>query len=145
MWPDTGAAVTPEQEAQDMAILVGLNANYVRGAHYPQSQSWLDLCDENGVAVWEEALGPGTSTADMSNDWFMQNHLTAVRSMVTTSVNHPSVVLHGFFNEGPSNVAAACPGYAASAAAIRGLVESNWRLVTWANNKLASDVCIPYE
>lgn len=46
---------------------------------------------------------------------FMAAHLAAVASMVETSFAHPSVVFHGFFNEGPSNDAAACPGYAASA------------------------------
>lgn len=30
LWLDTGAAVTPEQEATDLAILQGLNATYVR-------------------------------------------------------------------------------------------------------------------
>lgn len=36
MWPDSGAAVAPAQEATDMQLLIALNANYVRGAHYPQ-------------------------------------------------------------------------------------------------------------
>lgn len=103
LWPDTGAAVRPDQELVDMQLLVALNANYVRGAHYPQSQSWLDLCDEHGVAVWEEALGPGTKTADMNDTAFMQQQVAAVSNMVETSINHPSVFLHGFFNEGPSS------------------------------------------
>ena len=145
MWPDSGAAVRPDQELIDMNLLIALNANYVRGAHYPQSQSWLDLCDENGVVMWEEALGPGTKTSDMNNSWFMANQITAVSSMVETSFNHPSVVLHGFFNEGPSSDPLACVGYAALAATIRERADSSWRLVTWANNRLASDACIAYE
>ena len=52
MWPDTGAAVTVEQEKSDVQLLQQLNANYVRGAHYPQSQSFLDMCDEAGIAIW---------------------------------------------------------------------------------------------
>ena len=128
-----------------MALLIGLNANYVRGAHYPQAQSWLDLCDENGVAVWEEALGPGTTVQDMNNSYFIQNQVVAVDSMVGTSVNHPSVVFHAFANEGPSDNAEACVGYAALAAAVRARVSSSWRMVTWANNKLSNDKCIAYE
>ena len=89
MWPDTGAAATPEKEAADMALLKSMNVNYVRGAHYPQSQSWLDRCDEAGIMMWEEALGPGTSTGNMHDPWFMANHLAAVTSMVTTSAAHP--------------------------------------------------------
>lgn len=144
-WPDTGAAVTPAQEKADMALLIELNANYVRGAHYPQSQSWLDLCDESGVAVWEEALGPGTKTSDMNNTWFMANQNTAVGAMVDTSYNHPSVILHGFFNEGPSFDPLACIGYAALADTIHSLAPLSWRLVTWANNRLSADKCVAYE
>ena len=144
-WPDTGAALTPEQEQQDMQLLLQLNANYVRGAHYPQSQSWLDLCDEHGVAVWEEALGPGTKVANMNDTWFMVNQVAAVSSMVSTSINHPSILLHAFFNEGPSNNAEACIGYAALAAAVRSKADASWRLITWANCFTTNDKCMAYE
>ena len=145
MWPDTGAAVTPAQEAADMALLKSLNANYVRGAHYPQSQSWLDLCDEQGIAMWEETLGPGTSTANMVDPYYMHNHLTAIASMVTTSLAHPSVFFHAFFNEGPTNDPKACVGYEASAAGIRAIANIDGappaRLVTWADNKGPAGLC----
>ena len=149
IWADTGASVTPAQEAIDVEKILAVNANYIRGAHYPQSQSFLDLCDENGIAVWEEALGPGTSTKDMQTPYFMANTVAAISSMVQTSIAHPSVFLHGFFNEGPSNDAAACTpgiGYAEAAATVR-----KWsgsppaRLVTWANDHTTSDVCIAHE
>jgi len=144
-WPDSGAAVTPAQERADMALLIELNANYVRGAHYPQSQSWLDLCDESGVAVWEEALGPGTKTSDMNNTWFIDNQRAAVGAMVETSYNHPSVIFHAFYNEGPSSDPLACIGYAALSDTIHALAPLSWRLVTWANNRLSTDRCIAYE
>ncbi len=32
-WPDTGAAVTPEQEAVDLALIKELNVNYIRGGY----------------------------------------------------------------------------------------------------------------
>ena len=57
----------------------------------------MDLCDEQGIVIWEETLGPGTSTANMNDGYFMDNQLTALTAMVTTSFAHPSVVLHGFF------------------------------------------------
>ena len=30
----------------DLALLQSVNVNYVRGAHYPQDQRFLDRCDE---------------------------------------------------------------------------------------------------
>jgi beta-glucuronidase len=146
MYPDTGAAVTIAQEKQDVALLQALNANYVRGAHYPQSQSWLDLLDEAGIALWEETIGPGVSLKNIQDPWFMQNQLTAVTSMVLTSWSHPSVILHGYFNEGPSDQQAACVGYGACADTIKALVGNPPKaFVTWANNKVSKDVCIAHE
>ncbi len=44
---------------QDIQRLKSLGGNFIRGAHYQQCERFLDLCDENGVLVWEESLGWG--------------------------------------------------------------------------------------
>ncbi len=72
----------------------------------------------------------------------MGQQVVAVTSMVTTSVAHPSVILHGFFNEGPSHDPAACAGYAALAATVHSLVGGTQRLATWASNQGPNDVCL---
>ena len=41
-WPDTGASPTEAQMDEDIMLLKAGGANYVRGAHYPQDQRWLD-------------------------------------------------------------------------------------------------------
>lgn len=65
---------------------------------------------------------------------------------MTTSANHPSVILHAFYNEGPNDVKTSCPGYNASAAIIRKFTgQPPSRLVTWANNHLSRDQCIEFE
>eukprot|EP00899_Mesostigma_viride_P018527 jgi/Mesvir1/26676/Mv20458-RA.3 len=127
MWPDTGAALTLDQVLTDVTLLKQLGANFVRGAHYPQDQRFLDLMDEAGIAVWEETLGPSVTLDHLHDAAFMAAHLAAVEEMVLASINHPSVLLLAFFNEGPSKDPAACNGYNASAAAIRALVG------TWAD------------
>eukprot|EP00045_Choanoeca_perplexa_P016700 m.229236 g.229236 ORF g.229236 m.229236 type:complete len:619 (-) comp17334_c0_seq13:95-1951(-) len=143
MRPDTGSALTLEQVQDDIAILKQLNANYVRGAHYPQDQRFLDLCDEHGIVIWEETLGPGVSTDDLQNPYFMKYQVEAVNEMITASINHPCVIFHGFYNEGPSSDLKACPGYNTSAATIRSRVGSPpTRLVTWASDKKVKDVCL---
>jgi len=143
MWPDTGSAVNLTQIETDIALLQELGANYVRGAHYPQDQKFLDRCDEVGIVIWEETLGPGVSTKNLQDPYFMKYQIQAVNEMVSASINHPCVILHGFYNEGPSNEAAACPGYKASADAIRARVGNPpSRLVTWASNMAKNDVCL---
>ena len=54
--------------------------------------------------------------------------------MVARDVNHPSIILWGFFNEGQSDSAAAEPSYAAMASVFRN--GDPTRLVTWADNRL---------
>ena len=56
MWPDTGSALTLAQVEADVALLQKLGANYVRGAHYPQDQRYLDLCDGVCAGVRCEAV-----------------------------------------------------------------------------------------
>ena len=55
--PQTGPALSDGHIIQDLALLKDLGANFVRGSHYQQDQRFLDLCDECGLMVWEEALG----------------------------------------------------------------------------------------
>ena len=57
-----------------------------------------------------------------------------VHEMVSASLSHPSILMHGFFNEGPSQNQLACAAYAASADAIRQVAPSSHRLVTWATS-----------
>eukprot|EP01060_Flectonema_neradi_P017164 TRINITY_DN2397_c6_g1_i1.p1 TRINITY_DN2397_c6_g1~~TRINITY_DN2397_c6_g1_i1.p1 ORF type:complete len:332 (+),score=73.45 TRINITY_DN2397_c6_g1_i1:127-996(+) len=126
-----------------MKLLKELGVNVVRGAHYPQDQRWLDLCDENGIAMWEECLGPGVGAGDIANKWFMDNQLQQVSEMMAASSNHPSVFFWGFFNEGPSSDKTACEnGYKVMADKIHSLDSS--RLVTWADNKANKSVCLEH-
>jgi len=62
--------------------------------------------------------------------------------MISASINHPSVIFHGFFNEGPSNEKSACVGYSASSQAIHQRVGTPpSRMVTWASNQKTNDMC----
>eukprot|EP00051_Salpingoeca_urceolata_P003028 m.54651 g.54651 ORF g.54651 m.54651 type:complete len:630 (-) comp12473_c0_seq1:165-2054(-) len=141
LWPDTGSAVNLNQIKIDVALLKEVGANYVRGAHYPQDQRFLDLCDSEGIAIWEETLGPGVSVSDLTNPYFMKYQVEAVNEMVSASFNHPSVIFHAFYNEGPSERSAACPGYNTSASTIRKRLGKS-RFVTWASNQQIKDVCL---
>lgn len=143
MWPDTGSALTLAQVQTDVALLKELGVNFVRGGHYPQDQRFLDLCDEAGIGIWEETLGPGVKLADLQSPYFLKYQVQAVNEMISASINHPCVMFHGFYNEGPSNDPKACAGYNVSAAAIRARVGNPpSRLVTWASDKAERDVCL---
>ena len=143
-----GAATCEAQMVRDLQLVKSLNANFVRGAHYQQSQRFLDLCDEMGVLVWEESLGWGNGQQytrqydkidELSDEGFRAAQIHETREMVRASFNHPSVILFGFLNECASG-RPECKSLVDSLIdAIR--AEDSGRLVTFACNHWRSDVC----
>ena len=132
----------------DIQNLKAMGGNFFRGAHYPQSQRFLELCDEHGVLVWEESLGWGNSAArwsrgqkinELADPGFIDGQLRQTRLMVRNSFNHPSVIIFAFLNEFDST----CKDGKALAdqliAAIK--AEDSGRLVTFACDKKANDIC----
>ncbi|CAK9100905.1 unnamed protein product [Durusdinium trenchii] len=141
-WLDTGASPTAAQLDGDLALLRNANANFVRGAHYPQDQRWLDRLDEEGLAMWEETLGPQVKVEN-TLDWnyFMKYQLQQMEEMMEASMNHPSIMVWAWFNEGPSNDPRACPAYAACAQVAS---RDPTRLRSWASNKKDQDRCLSH-
>ena len=91
-FPYVGYAMPKSMQENDANILkyeLGLNA--VRTSHYPQSQYFIDKCDEIGLLVFTEIPGwQHIGDADWK-DQAVQN----VREMVTQYRNHPSIMLWG--------------------------------------------------
>lgn len=77
-------------DAQVLKHELGLNA--VRTSHYPQSQHFIDACDELGLFVFTEI--PGWQHIGQSEKWRAQAVLNT-REMVLQYRNHPSVFLWG--------------------------------------------------
>jgi beta-glucuronidase len=103
-----GAATSEALMLQDIQRLKALGGNFIRGAHYQQCERFLDLCDENGVLVWEESLGWGNGQYYVKKDFppnelcdaeFCEMQVKTTRDMVRASFNHPSVIIYGFLNE----------------------------------------------
>ena len=144
--PDFGPATPEEVMLGDIQRLKALGGNFFRGAHYPQSQRFLDLCDENGVLVWEESLGWGNGQGytdredcELADTAFLDQQVAQTRNMVRQSFNHPSVILFGYLNEVASHKPAALALVERLAAAIR--AEDSGRLVTFACNSWKGDLC----
>ena len=139
---DLGPALGPQQHLQDLRLLREMHCNFIRGCHYPQNQGFLDLCDQLGFFVWEEALGWGNPPQQLADKVFFAHQVEAARAMVRESVNHPSVILWGFLNEAASDSPESRPLYKAITDAIRG--EDSSRLVTYACNRYEKDVCLEF-
>ena len=134
LYPQLGPTLPLAQYESDLAQLqLALHANFLRGSHYPQDSRLLDLCDERGILVWNEALAWGNYADVLTDPSFLSAELGTADAMLDHSINHPSVILWGFFNEGQSDNLTATASYASMAGAFRSRDPS--RLITWADNR----------
>ncbi len=129
--PEFGPALPLQIVIEDLQLLRKTNCNFVRGSHYPQDQRFLDLCDENGILVWEETIGWGDRENHLTDPNFRAAQLRQLPWMVKNSFNHPSVILWGFLNEADSSLPAARPLYEEMIATLRRL--DGGRPVTYAS------------
>lgn len=91
-YPYVGYAMPESMQKYDVELLkneLGLNA--VRTSHYPQSQHFLNWCDELGLLVFTELPGWQHIGDEEWKDQAVEN----VREMVLQYRNHPSIILWG--------------------------------------------------
>lgn len=142
--PTFGAATPESLMLTDIQNLKSLGGNFFRGCHYQQAQRFLDLCDENGVLVWEESLGWGNGSHsemaryELTNETFRAQQVRETRDMVRASFNHPSVIIFGFLNEFLSE---SKEGKSLADELIRTIkAEDSGRLVTFACSYVETDI-----
>ena len=91
-WPYMGYAVPDRAQRLDADILKReLGCSAVRTSHYPQSQAFIDRCDEIGLLVFTEIPG----WQHIGDQEWKQQVYENVREMVVQYRNHPSIFLWG--------------------------------------------------
>ena len=110
--PTGGRTLTQEEMLQDIRLIKRFHFNAVRCSHYPPDPHWLDLCDEHGLYVIDEAdVESHAYSSSLSNDpRYATAFLDRTMRMVSRDRNHPSVILWSLGNEsgyGASHDAAA--------------------------------------
>lgn len=96
-----GRAVTKEDMLWDVRTMKSHNINCVRCSHYPNQNFFLDLCDEYGLYVIDEADFESHGLYDrISNDEnFLPALMDRVERMYMRDRNHPSVIIWSPGNE----------------------------------------------
>ena len=110
--PVNGKAVTTDEMRADLVAMKRHNVNAVRCAHYPNDPRLLDMCDELGMYVFDEANAEshGFNTSLWRDSRFHASWVSRVSRMVERDRNHPSVIVWSLGNEagyGPVHDAAA--------------------------------------
>ncbi len=137
--PQFGAATPDALMIEDIQLLKSLGGNFFRGAHYPQSQRFLDMCDEAGILVWEESMGWNNTARQMGDKEFIELQKEQTKLMVRNSFNHPCVIIFGYMNEFQSHTK---EGKVLSDMLIETIrAEDSGRLVTFACNHVSNDIC----
>ena len=108
---ERGKAVTKQLMLLDALTMKAHNVNAVRASHYPNDPFWLDLCDEYGLYVIDEANIENHALLRLCEDVRVSAaYYERVRNMVERDKNHPSVIVWSLGNEsgyGPNHDAAA--------------------------------------
>ena len=92
LFPYVGFAMPRRVMRRDAEILRReFNCNAVRCSHYPQSEAFLDACDELGLMVWEET--PGWQY--LGDAVWKELVIRDVGDMVTRDRNHPAIIIWG--------------------------------------------------
>ena len=92
-YPYVGYAMPKALQEDDADILkYQLGLNIVRQSHYPQSEHFLNRCDEIGLLTVNEI--PGWQHISKDETWRKQ-YETFLTKMVITQRNHPSLIAHG--------------------------------------------------
>lgn len=103
--PTQGHTLTKEDMRKDMEMMKKLNVNAVRHSHYPPDPYWMDLCDEYGLYVIDEANIESHGRYYSLENTFANDrlwrvpHLARVTRMYERDKNHPSVVTWSLGNE----------------------------------------------
>jgi beta-galactosidase len=110
--PTKGKALSREDIKQDIQTIKKFNFNCVRLSHYPSDPYLLDLCDEYGILVIDEAnLETHGLGGKLSNDAAWTGaYLDRVSRMALRDKNHPSIIFWSLGNEagrGPNHAAMA--------------------------------------
>lgn len=96
-----GGAFNLRAAQRQLEIMQDMGVNMVRTSHNPPARELIELCDEMGILVWDEAFDKWDRTAgrpDLEPPLVQFGHRN-IRAMVMRDRNSPSVVLWSIGNE----------------------------------------------
>ncbi len=98
-----GAAVNTRAIQRQLELLKGMGANAIRTSHNPPAPELLQLCDQMGFLVMDEAFDcwkTGKNKYDYHIYWD-QWHKKDLSDMIRRDRNHPSIIIWSIGNEIP--------------------------------------------
>lgn len=103
--PVSGHVISKENMLRDIQLMKKFNINAVRTSHYPNAEYWLQLCDQYGLYVIDEAnieshgMGYDLSYTMANRPSWEKAHVARVERLIQRDRNHPSVIIWSMGNE----------------------------------------------
>jgi beta-galactosidase len=114
--PITGAYISKKQMLKDLYLMKQHNINAIRTSHYPNAPIFLQLCDELGFYIIDEAdlechgSVDASQTMDNNGDYsgialavnvkeFEKTILDRIDLMISRDINRPSIIFWSLGNE----------------------------------------------
>lgn len=101
-----GKGMNDALNIKDFSLLNWIGANSFRTSHYPYSEEMMDLADEQGIVIIDEA--PAVGLWDQKKPVFaegrigealLEHHRDVMRDLIDRDRHHPSVVMWSLVNE----------------------------------------------
>ena len=93
-----GSSEPLELLEQDIDLMKNAGANFMRIMHGTQNKKLIELCDEKGILIFEEA-----NIRELTNPEFVAPEYTMnkqwIREMIERDINHPSIIGWSVGNE----------------------------------------------
>ena len=140
--PDCGFAVPLAINKRDVEIIKDLGCNTVRGSHYPNSQSFVDCLDREGILFWSEIPMWGCMPKMLGNPLMAERGIQMHGEMIEQYYHHPSIIIWGLHNEVYTDSQEGYDLTKRYSEFVRGSDDS--RLVTYATCRFDKDICLEF-
>lgn len=102
-----GYVLSVEDMELDVKVIKEFNCNTIRTSHYPPDPTFLDLCDEYGIYIVDEAdiethgtcVGVYRPNLISNNEEWAEHYWDRVFRMYQRDKNHPSITMWSLGNE----------------------------------------------
>lgn len=139
---DWGFALPANISRRDVEIIKDLGCNIVRGSHYPQSHTFIDYLDREGILFWSEIPMWGWNYTDevLTDPKLIERGLNMHKEMAEQYCHHPSIVVWGLHNEIHTDAEEAYSLTKAYRDLLKSIAPD--RLISYATDKFFDDKCL---